>query len=79
MMNLPRQSSSSWYRDRLREKQQELCHARTRLEKLSEESDVFFALSRAKHDGHPVGELPCPTVARHVPVYAYMLAKYTSR
>lgn len=46
------------YRDRLREEMAEVEGATTMLERLSERSDVFFAISRAKHDGFPVQELP---------------------
>ncbi|KAI1101319.1 hypothetical protein F4804DRAFT_316220 [Jackrogersella minutella] len=78
LLNLRRQSPPSWYRDRLREELRELRVAGTRVERLSETADVFFALSRAAYDGSPVRALPRFT-ARHVPVYAYMVAKYTSR
>lgn len=78
VLNLERHSPPSWYRDRFREELQECREAKTPLEKLSETSDVFFAISRAKHDGFPVGVLP-PFRLAHCPVYAYMFAKYTSR
>ncbi|RVD86096.1 uncharacterized protein DFL_004390 [Arthrobotrys flagrans] len=77
-LDLSRQSPPSWYRDRLREELQERRIAQTPLHKLSETSDVFFAISRARYDGFPVRNLPSFTT-RHVPVYAYMLVKYSSR
>ncbi|KAK6332931.1 hypothetical protein TWF718_010759 [Orbilia javanica] len=78
MLNLSRQSPQSWYRDRIREELQERRHAETPLQKLSETSDVLFALVRARHDGFPVRNPP-PFKNRQLPVYVYMLAKYTSR
>ena len=53
--------------------------ANTALERLSETSDVFFAISRARYDGFPVGRLPPVPVSRNVMVYAYMLGKYSLR
>ncbi|KAI1427762.1 hypothetical protein F5Y12DRAFT_734970 [Xylaria sp. FL1777] len=78
LLNLPRQSPLSWHRDRYREELSELHDAKTRLEKLSEASDVFFALSRAKYDGFPIADLPSFRT-HHIAIYGYMLAKYTSR
>ena len=79
MLGLSRQSPPSWYRDRLQEELRERRTANTFWRKLSESSDVFFSLSRAQHDGFPVRKLPAFVASRHVLVYAYMLAKYTSR
>ena len=79
MLNLSRQSPSSWYRDRLREELQEHRVAKTSWQKLSEASDVFFSISRARYDGFPVRNLPPFVASRHIFVYAYMLAKYTLR
>lgn len=79
MLGLPRQSPPTWYRDRLREELRERSAATTRWQRLSETSDVFFSISRAQHDGFPVGKLPPLTNPRHTPVYVYMLAKYTLR
>jgi len=81
MMGLPRQSRPSWYRDRLREELHELRTATGPIQRLSETADVFFAISRARHDGiYCRWKLPTPFVAsRHAPVYAYMLVKYTLR
>ena len=53
--------------------------AKTSCQKLSEASDVFFSISRAQYDGFPVRKLPPFVASRHITVYAYMLAKYTSR
>ena len=78
VLGLSRHSPQSWYRDRIREELRERRTADTLWQKLSEASDVFFSISRAQHDGYPVRKLPT-FVARHIPVYAYMLAKYTSR
>lgn len=79
MLGLSRQSPPSWYRDRLREELLEHRLAKTRLMKISEASDVFFSSSRAQYDGFPVRKLPPFVTARHVFVYAYMLAKFTLR
>jgi hypothetical protein len=79
MLGLPQQSPPSWYRDRLREELLERRMAKTAWQKLSEASDVFFSSSRAQHDGFPVRKLPPHVTSRHVLVYAYMLAKFTSR
>ncbi|KAI0011875.1 hypothetical protein F4779DRAFT_615052 [Xylariaceae sp. FL0662B] len=78
LLKLPRQSPPSWYQDRLREELQERREAVTPLLKLSETADVFFSISRAEYDGFPVRELPRFAFS-HVLVYAYMLAKFTSR
>ncbi|KAI0969475.1 hypothetical protein F4678DRAFT_481075 [Xylaria arbuscula] len=78
LLNLPRQSPRSWHCDRFREELVELHDAKTRLEKLSEASDVFFALSRAKYDGFPITDMPAFRI-HHIAIYGYMLAKYTSR
>ena len=80
MLGLPRQSPPSWYRDRLQEELEECRLAVTPIERLSETSDVYFATIRARYDGFPVpDELPPFSAARHGPVYAYMVAKYTLR
>ncbi|KAI1357786.1 hypothetical protein F5Y08DRAFT_351636 [Xylaria arbuscula] len=78
MLNMPRQSPPSWYLDRYTEELVELDEAKTWLEKLSESSDVFFIICRAKHDGFPIADIPSIN-PRHILTYAYMLAKYTSR
>ncbi|KAI9712973.1 MAG: hypothetical protein M1812_006720 [Candelaria pacifica] len=79
MLALPHQSPPSWYSDRLREEIQELAEAQSYILKLSETSDVFFSISRAKHDGYPIGRLrPCNT-PRNVLVYAYMIGKFSLR
>lgn len=80
-LRLPPQSTPSWYRDRLREELQERRLARTPCQKLSETSDVLFAISRARYDGilATTPKLPFILAPRYVFVYMYMLAKYTSR
>ncbi|KAL7624853.1 hypothetical protein AAE478_004067 [Parahypoxylon ruwenzoriense] len=78
LLGLQRQSPSSWHRERLREELKELRAANTPIEKLSEAADVFFSISRAKYDGFPIREMPRFAFS-HVPVYVYMLAKFTSR
>jgi hypothetical protein len=79
LLGLPRQTPPSWYRDRLREELRERRTADTPWRKLSETSDVFFCISRARYDGFPVRGLPRFVPSRHGLVYAYMLAKYTLR
>ena len=79
MLGLSRQSPPSWYRDRLQEELRERRNAKTRWQKLSEASDVFFSSTRARYDGFPVRKLPPFVTSRHLLVYAYMLAKFTSR
>ncbi|GAW17522.1 hypothetical protein ANO14919_069800 [Xylariales sp. No.14919] len=78
LLGLARQSPLSWHRDRFREELAELREAKGPLEKLSETSDVFFAISRAKYDGFPIADMP-PFRIHHAAIYGYMLAKYTSR
>lgn len=79
VLGLSRQSPPSWYRDRLREELRERREATGFWPKLSETSDVFFSISRARHDGFPVCRLPPFSASRHGHVYAYMLAKFTLR
>ncbi|KIY68253.1 hypothetical protein CYLTODRAFT_264911 [Cylindrobasidium torrendii FP15055 ss-10] len=75
MLGLSLQSPPSWYRDRLREELRERRTATTFIERLSETSDVYFCVVRARYDGFPQRKLPpCPPM-----VYAYMLAKYSLR
>lgn len=69
----------TWYRDRLREELQEQRRAVRCIHRLSETSDVLFSISRARHDGFPICSLPPLAASQHSLVYAYMLAKYTSR
>lgn len=77
LLGLTRQAQP-WYRDRLREELQERRLATTALKKLSETADVFYIISRAQHDGHPLRKLP-PLTSRHLLVYSYLLPKYTLR
>jgi len=79
MLGLSRQSPPSWYRDRLREELRERRTAKTPWQKLSESSDVYFSTSRVRYDGFPVRRLHSSVSFPHVLVYAYMLAKFTSR
>lgn len=79
MLGLSLQSPRSWYRDRLREELRERRAANTPLQKLSETSDVFFSISRARYDGAPLRPLPQFVASRHTLVYVYMLMKFTSR
>lgn len=78
-LDLPRQSSPSWYHDRIKEEIEELRAAETYLEKLSEASDVVFAFERARNDGCPVDGLPSSVPSHGGLVYAYMIGKFTSR
>ncbi|KAI1812468.1 hypothetical protein GGS20DRAFT_557849 [Poronia punctata] len=78
-LNLKRQSPQSWHLARLRDEMAEYAEAKGLFAKLSERSDVLFAISRAEYDGYPVGKLPRVLSARYGPAYGYMLAKYTSR
>lgn len=78
LLGLPRHPAS-WYWDRLKEELGERRAAKTPIEKLSETSDVFYALSRSRHDGFPTRSLPPFVASRHIPVYAYFLGKYTLR
>ncbi|KAF5309271.1 hypothetical protein D9758_019068 [Tetrapyrgos nigripes] len=78
-LGLSLQSPPSWYRDRLREELRERRSARTFLERLSETSDVYFSIIRARYDGFPIRNLPPFNFSRHSSVYAYMVAKYSLR
>ncbi|CAF9923680.1 MAG: hypothetical protein HETSPECPRED_005391 [Heterodermia speciosa] len=77
LLSLPRHPAS-FYPARLSEELIEQSEAVTVLEKLSETSDVFFAISRARYDGVPLEPLPAFT-GYNMLVYGYMIAKYTSR
>ena len=79
MLGLSQQSPPTWYRDRLREELTERRIAKTPWQKFSETSDVYFSSSRAQYDGFPVRKLPSFVTSRHIPVYAYMFAKFTLR
>ncbi|KAI0993864.1 hypothetical protein K3495_g14320 [Podosphaera aphanis] len=78
LLGVKRQSTASWYRERLREELRERREARGFLERLSETSDVFYNVTRAQHDGMKIATLPAFTPA-HLPIYAYMVGKYTLR
>ncbi|KAF2010839.1 hypothetical protein BU24DRAFT_355949 [Aaosphaeria arxii CBS 175.79] len=77
VLGLPRQLPS-WHRDRLREELLERRMTKTSWRKLSETSDVFFCISRARYDGSYTRNLP-PITPRHTLIYVYMVIKYTSR
>ena len=79
VLDLPKQTPPSWYSDILAGELQELREATTPIEKLSETSDVFFSIMRAKYDGYPIGELPPLNSWWHFLVYVYMIGKFTSR
>ncbi|KAK3314035.1 hypothetical protein B0H66DRAFT_369791 [Apodospora peruviana] len=79
MLGLARQSPPTWYRDRVREELRERRAVTTFWRRLSETSDVFFSLSRARYDGFPVRPLPPFDASRHAAVYVYMFVKYTLR
>lgn len=78
MLGLQPHSSPSWYRDRYLEELQERREAKTLVDKLCETSDVFFVIIRSRYDGFPVRHQP-PFALSHVLIYAYMMAKLTSR
>jgi hypothetical protein len=80
-LRLPQQSTGAWYRARLKEERDELRHAATALQKLSESSDVLFAISRARYDGIMATppQLPCNFAPRYALAYPCMLTKYTLR
>ncbi|OKL62234.1 hypothetical protein UA08_02343 [Talaromyces atroroseus] len=73
------QSQASWHQCRLREELQERRRAEAGWPKLSETADVLFSIKRAQYDGFPLRSLPSLAGIRVAPVYAYMVAKYTSR
>lgn len=70
---------SSWYRARLKEELVERHAAHSTLERLSETSDVFYILGRAQFDGYLLRRPPAANCLKHLPIYAYMICKYTSR
>ena len=78
-LGLQRQSSLTWHQDRLREELQERREAPSLVLKLSETADVFFSISRAKYDGFYLRELPPFLAIRNIPVWAYMIGKFTLR
>lgn len=78
-LGLRKQTDISWHEDRLREELQERREAPTLILKLSETSDVFFSISRARYDGYIIHEMPALLSIRNTPVYAYILGKFTSR
>ncbi|KAL2069300.1 hypothetical protein VTL71DRAFT_15638 [Oculimacula yallundae] len=80
MLALTRQSPKSWHASRLTEEKEEVRIATTLIQKLSEESDIFFTIGRAAHDGCYIGDQPALSRSyRHVLIYAYMVGKFSSR
>ncbi|KAF2234117.1 hypothetical protein EV356DRAFT_179874 [Viridothelium virens] len=79
MLGLKRETPESWHRERLTDELQEFQEAKGAVEKLSEESDVFFCISRARHDGFPLEPSPTFWTRRNALVYTYMVLKLTSR
>ncbi|KAI0114299.1 hypothetical protein GGR51DRAFT_556154 [Nemania sp. FL0031] len=78
LLGLPRQSLRSWHQERFREELEELNEANNWLERISEASDVLFAISRARYDGFPIADIPSLRPSNII-IYGYMIAKYTSR
>lgn len=89
-LSLAPQVSRSWYRARYAEESIEFTEAVSYLDRLSEEADLFFVLSRSRYDGFPIGEVPGPSptfkewesgrpLTRNMAVYAYMFGKYSGR
>ncbi|KAH8900232.1 hypothetical protein GQ53DRAFT_741182 [Thozetella sp. PMI_491] len=68
-----------WYPERLREETQEVARARGRVHRLSERSDILFCIVRAHFDGFPLRKIPPIVLGQNGLVYAYMVAKFTSR
>ncbi|KAH9225038.1 hypothetical protein DL95DRAFT_452756 [Leptodontidium sp. 2 PMI_412] len=80
LLALPRQTSKTWHIIRLAEEKREFLAATTPLERLSEESDHFFTIGRATHDGYNIGEQPAFAASwRNALVYTYMFGKFSSR
>lgn len=78
-LELARHPTAAWYRERHQGEKDEYNEASTRVEKLSEKSDVYFALLRGKYDGFPIDETPKVFTLENVGVYAYMVGKYSMR
>jgi hypothetical protein len=74
MLRLPKYHRK-WYRDRLYEELRERRTAKTKIELLSETSDVIYILQRAYYDGFPLRSLK----QHHSLAMMYMVLKYTSR
>ncbi|KAG4433807.1 hypothetical protein IFR05_010721 [Cadophora sp. M221] len=80
ILALPRQTPKAWHTIRLAEEEREFLAATTLLERLSEESDRFFTIGRATHDGYLIGDQPAFSASwRNVLVYTYMFVKFSSR
>ena len=77
-LGLQHHASPNWYRSRIREELQERRTAKYLHQKISETSDVLFSIHRACHDGIPCRQPPRKP-HRCIPIYTYMLPKYTLR
>jgi hypothetical protein len=78
LLGLRRQVSPEWHRARLTEEKAELIEATGLIDRMSEGSDVIFAISRAHHDGFLMNE-QLPPLGRNLHLYLYMLGKFTMR
>ncbi|RKF80642.1 hypothetical protein GcM1_191026 [Golovinomyces cichoracearum] len=78
LLSIAPQHNKTWYQDRLREEFRERNEAQGWLEQISETSDIFYNITRAHHDGFPIGRLP-GFKPSHLPIYVYMIGKYTLR
>ncbi|RKU45485.1 hypothetical protein DL546_008301 [Coniochaeta pulveracea] len=78
MLNLPRQACPAWHRDRLLEEQIELQQAKGTIARLSEFSDIIFAISRAHSNGY-LFDRQLPPLRANWHVYSYMFSKFTLR
>jgi hypothetical protein len=86
---LNRQTARKWHQARFDEELAELSEATNFIERISEASDVCFAIHRARYDEFPLATnsaCPAPRILGQQPglvmssfIYAYMLAKYTSK
>ena len=79
MLNLSRQSSSFWYRNRIRKKLRKRRIATTFWQKFNEISNVFFFINRIQYDEFSIRKLFFFVVIDHVFVYVYMLTKFILR
>lgn len=79
ILSLPRHYPESWHRERLAEEQVEAVEAPTPLKRLSETSDIFFTITRARINGFDIAPRPAPVRPYNALVYAYMVGKYTGR
>lgn len=71
--------SKAWYRARLQEELHERRCEPAFWRRLSESSDVLYAISRARHDGCQLRRPPPFSLLRHGPLYLYFVCKCSSR